>query len=240
MSKSTKNSDLFHLEIPIIRQTLPEIVSQRIGDMVTSRALKPGDQIPPERELADILNVSRTSVREGVKRLAALGVIETRQGGGAYISSLDSDALLKPIQLFFALEDTNIKELYEARTLLEGDIASRAAVNISDEALKQLQRILTKQKDCLNNPKAFRLSDYQFHETIWAASGNMVLKRIGKALNQIGLEFRRRASENPQILQTSFQEHQQLFNALQAGDAEQAKKIAEQHMQSVYYSTVTQ
>ena len=225
-------------EAPIERQSLSEIVAKRILEMVTNRALKPGDQLPPERDLADMLNVSRPSVREAIRGLSILGVVTSRQGGGAFISQLDGEALLGPIRFFLSLEEMNIRELYDARSLIEGDVARRAAQNISDEQLKLLAEILESQVATLSDPTQFRASDFQFHEAIWVACGNAFLKRIGESLNALGLEFRRRASEQPHVLEQSLKDHHRLYEALKAGDAAAAARAAEEHMHNVYRSTI--
>lgn len=225
---------------PIVRESVAEMVARRILDMVTARALKPGDQLPPERELAESLNVSRPSVREAIRGLSILGVVKSRQGGGAYITKLDGDALLGPIQFFLSLEDVNIRELYDARSLIESDVARRAAENIDDATLAQLEGILAEQAKILTDVGAFRLSDFAFHELIWIGSGNAFLKRIGESLNVIGLEFRKRASESAGVLEQSYRDHRRLLDALQAHDTDAAAKAAERHMQNVYQSTVAQ
>ncbi len=227
-------------EKPIVRESVAEMVARRILEMVTARALKPGDQLPPERELAESLNVSRPSVREAIRGLSILGVVKSRQGGGAYITKLDGDALLGPIQFFLALEDVNIRELYDARSLIESDVARRAAENIDAETLAKLETILAEQKLILNDARAFRLSDFTFHEAIWIGSGNAFLKRIGESLNVLGLEFRKRRSESSGILQQSFRDHRRLLDALQAHDPDAAAKAAEDHMHNVYQSTIDQ
>ena len=223
---------------PILRETVAEMVARRILDMVTARALKPGDQLPPERDMAESLGVSRPSVREAIRGLAILGVVQSRQGGGAYITKLDGDALLGPIQFFLSLEDVNIRELYDARSLIESDVARRAAVYLDAAGLALLETILAAQKQTLTDASAFRLSDFAFHEAIWAGSGNAFLKRIGESLNVLGLEFRKRASETAGVLAQSFADHRRLLDALQARDAEAAAKAAETHMQNVFQSTV--
>ncbi len=227
-------------EKPIVRESVAEMVARRVLDMVTSGVLKAGDQLPPERELAEMLSVSRPSVREAIRGLSILGVVRSRQGGGAYISKLDADALLGPIQFFLSLEDVNIRELYDARSLIESDVARRAAVNISDEALAKLQSILLEQEGLLDDVIGFRSSDFRFHKAIWIGSGNAFLKRIGESLNVMGLEFRKRASENTAVLARSYQDHKNLFQALKARDPEMAAKAAEKHMQNVYNSTIAQ
>jgi|TARA_B110000285_G_scaffold214658_1_gene260263 GntR family transcriptional repressor for pyruvate dehydrogenase complex len=227
-------------DVPIKRESVAEMVARRILDMVTSRALKPGDQLPPERDLAEQLNVSRPSVREAIRGLSILGVVQSRQGGGAYITDLDGDALLGPIRFFLSLDKMNIRELYDARSLIEGDVARRAANNMDETQIASLEKILTHQEATLEDPSEFRLSDFKFHEAIWIGSGNSFLKRIGESLNALGLEFRRRASEQPEVLAQSLRDHRVLFDALKARDPSAAALAAEKHMQNVYSSTMNQ
>lgn len=225
---------------PLERMPVGEMVARRILDMVKAGTLKPGDQLPTERDLAQSLNVSRPSVREAIRGLAILGVVRTVQGGGAYISDLDAEALLGPIQFFLSLQDLNVSELYDARSLIESDVARRAAINMDGASLARLDAILAAQAEVLDNPDAFRASDHAFHELIWIGSGNAFLKRIGESLNVIGLEFRKRASESPAVLQQSYADHKVLVAALKARDAEAAAKAAEQHMHNVYRATIEQ
>jgi len=227
-------------DAPIVRESVAEMVVRRILDMVKAGILKAGDALPPERDLAVSLNVSRPSVREAMRGLTVLGVVRTRQGGGAYITDLGPDALLGPIQFYLSLEQMNIRELYDARSLIESDVARRAAVNMTDADLARMEALLTAQHDTMLDPIAFRKSDYEFHEIIWIGSGNAFLKRIGESLNVLGLEFRKRASEAPGVLEQSLRDHRRLLDALQARDPEAAAQAAQLHMQNVYQSTVAQ
>lgn len=228
------------LSAPIKRESVAEIVAGRILDLVSSGALKAGDQLPPERELARLLNVSRPSVREAVRGLALLGVVNSRQGGGIHISDLDAATLLGPLHFYLTLEDMNVAELYDARILIEGDVARQAAQKMPDAALDALEDILRAQEATLDDPEAFRASDFAFHQRIWEGSGNGFLKRIGESLNVIGLDFRKRASETKGVLEQSFRDHTALVAALRARDPDAAAAAAAQHMRNVYQSTVEQ
>lgn len=227
-------------DTPIQRESVAEMVVRRILDMVKAGVLKAGDALPPERDLALSLDVSRPSVREAMRGLAVLGVVKSRQGGGAYISDLGPEALLGPIQFYLSLESMNIRELYDARSLIESDVARRAAVNITDADLARLETVLAIQHDTIGDPLAFRKSDFEFHEIIWIGSGNAFLKRIGESLNVLGLEFRKRASERPGVLEQSLQDHRRLLDALKARDPAASAAAAEAHMQNVYQSTIAQ
>lgn len=225
---------------PIVRESIAEMVAHRVLEMVKAGALKPGDQLPPERDLAASLNVSRPSVREAIRGLSILGVVRTRQGGGAYISKLDADALLGPLQFFISLEQVNIDELYDARSLVESNVARRAAERMTAQELQALETILEEQAGALDDSIAFRMSDYKFHEAIWEGARNAFLKRIGQSLNVMGLEFRKRASETQGVLQRSYRDHRQLLDALKARDPDAAAAAASRHMHNVYQSTITQ
>ena len=225
---------------PIVRESVAEAVARRILDRVTTGALRPGDALPPERELAVSLGVSRPSLREAIRGLAILGVVRTRQGGGASISELDADAILGPIQFFLSLEESNVRNLYDARSLIESDVARRAAENMDEAALNRLDEILSAQEGIIDDPMAFRESDLAFHEALWEGSGNAYLKRIGESLNVIGLEFRTKASETRGILEQSLEDHHALVKAIRSRDPEAAARSAARHMQNVYQSTVAQ
>ncbi len=225
-------------EDPIVRRSVAEQVAQRILGLVKAGSLKPGDQLPPERDLAASLQVSRPSVREAIRGLTILGVIRTRQGGGAYVSELDADVLLEPLHFFISLEERNIRELYDARMLIESDVARRAAENISKDDLVRLEELLRLQAAVLDNPSGFRESDSAFHDIIWRGCGNAFLTRIGKSLNVIGLEFRRMASETPGVLAQSHKDHKRILDALKARDPAAAAEAASAHMRNVYRTTV--
>lgn len=231
-------SKLIEFDDPIVRRSVAEQVAQRILGLVKNGSLKPGDQLPPERELSASLQVSRPSVREAIRGLTILGVIRTRQGGGAYVSELDANVLLEPLHFFISLEESNIRELYDARMLIESNVASRAAENITAEQLARLEDIVAGQAAHLEDPARFRESDSAFHDVLWKSCANAFLTRIGKSLNVIGLEFRRMASETPGVLAQSHKDHQRILDALKARDPAAAAAAASQHMRNVYRTTV--
>lgn len=228
------------LDVVATKESVPEMVVRRILDLVKSGVLKAGEALPPERDLAASWNVSRPSVREAMRGLAVLGVVRTRQGGGAYISDLGAERLLGPLHFYLSLEEMNVRELYDARSLIEGDVARLAAVNLSDADLTRLEALWQAQQDTLSDALLFRLSDFAFHEMIWNGAGNAFLKRIGESLNILGLEFRKRASELPTVLEQSLSDHRKLLDALKARDPVRAGEAALQHMQNVYKSTISQ
>src|SRR5215207_1139873 len=143
---------------PVERNSLADQVAKKILDLVRTGNLKPGDQLPPERNLAQMLQVSRPSLREAMRGLQILGVVKTRQGGGAYISSLDAADLLGPLQFLITLNTQNVHALYESRVLIDGGIARMATERLSLPDIDRLLAIVDVQRKLVNDAIGFHVS----------------------------------------------------------------------------------
>ncbi|MDQ0474476.1 FadR/GntR family transcriptional regulator [Labrys wisconsinensis] len=223
---------------PIERSSLAEQVARRLLDLVRTKNLRPGDQLPPERELAVLMQVSRPSLREALRGLQILGVLKARQGGGIVVSSLDASDLLAPFQMLITLNEENVNALYEARRLTEAGMARIVAEKITDEDIARLGAVLEAQRGTLADPLAFRESDAEFHRIMAAVCGNPFLVRVSQSFYILGLEYRRIAAETPGAIQQSFADHQAILAAFAAHDAEAAARAMETHMANVHRSTV--
>lgn len=224
--------------VPIERQSVAEQVAKRLLEMVRTKALKPGDQLPPERELATYMQVSRPSLREALRGLQILGVLKMRQGGGIYVSALEASDLLGPLQFLITLDSENLGSLYESRHLIDGAIARLAAERIEPAAVTSLRALVEAQAGLTEDPLAFRLADTQFHETIAAATGNPFLVTVSHSLYVLGMEYRRIAAATPGVLARSLAEHRVIVAALAARDAAATEKAMQAHLQSVHESTL--
>jgi DNA-binding FadR family transcriptional regulator len=223
---------------PIERESVAEKVAQRILTLIKTGSLKPGDQLPPERELAVAMQVSRPSVREALRGLSILGVVRIRQGGGAFISSLDASAMLEPLSLYMELDAVNVDALYDARIMIETGIARRAAERIGDDQIARLRALLGPQRALVADPVGFRVSDQEFHTIIWTGAANPFLHRVAAGLNVLGMEYRRTASETPGVLEQSYRDHIAIVEALERRDAEAVAEAMRLHMQNVHRTTL--
>jgi GntR family transcriptional repressor for pyruvate dehydrogenase complex len=213
-----------------------QVVAQLLG-MVRAGNLKPDDRLPSERELAQSFGVSRPTIREAVRALVVLGVLKTRHGGGIYVSSLRAEELLGPLQFFLSLEETAVDTLYDARQLIEGGIAARAARVARAEDVAQLRDLIERQKAAIGDPQAYRKLDIEFHKHIHALADNPFLSRAATSLNTLGLEFRTVASESRQVIAQSLLDHAAIVAALAANDSTAAELAMRQHMLNVLQST---
>ncbi len=221
------------LTTPIGRKAIAELVVQRILDLVRRGHLTAGERLPPERELAVQLNVSRPTVREALRALSILGVLEIRHGGGVYVTSLDEDDLLNPLDFYVSLNADNLAELLDARISYEPMIAGLAVHHLGDAALDRLQFLVDEQRMHPEDAELFHDTDAEFHKTIAEASDNTFLARIAKLLQALGETGRREFLQRTEIRMRSVEDHGVIVTALRARDVAATQHAMRQHMVNV-------
>src|SRR5439155_6197090 len=146
---------------PVRRERIPENIVSQIQQRLERGELKPGDQLPSERVLAEQLQVSRPSVREALRSLELLGVTESRPGGGTFMRIASPDALLRPLTALTRAHD--IEDILEVRALLEPALAELAARRANDEDVAALRAILREQEQKVARGESFVEEDTRFH-----------------------------------------------------------------------------
>jgi GntR family transcriptional repressor for pyruvate dehydrogenase complex len=209
----------------------------RMLDLIRTGMLRAGDRLPSERELIEILNISRPSLREALRALSMLGVVDTRHGGGAYVTDLEARTLLAPLDFFLSLSPTNFADAFESRRIVEVEIARRAAERATADTVGELNSMLSAHERVLRDPVGFRILDSRFHARLWAAAENIVLERIAHGLYNMGLDYRRRATESPLLIRRSLGEHTRIVQAIAAGDAAEAAAAMRLHVDHIETST---
>jgi GntR family transcriptional regulator, transcriptional repressor for pyruvate dehydrogenase complex len=212
------------------------VVSQVLG-MVRAGSLKAGDRLPSERELAEMFQVSRPTVREALRALVALGVLKTRHGSGIFVSPLQAADILGPLTFFLSLQDVQVDRLYEARRLIEGEIAGLAADRRTESQVIDLRELIAEQDRVVSDPYAYRSVDTRFHHKLAEIAGNPFLARAAESLNILGLEFRKVASETPAIITQSICDHRNVVECVAARDTGGARIGMQAHMMNVLRTT---
>jgi GntR family transcriptional regulator, transcriptional repressor for pyruvate dehydrogenase complex len=200
---------------------------------VKAGRLSAGVKLPSERDLAEQLDVSRPTVREALRALSILGVLEFRHGGGAYVSALNAEELLSPMDFFVSLNAQNMAELFDARIHFEPMLASIAAERLTDTALARLATLVATQASDPEDADLFHKTDVEFHKTILEASGNDFLSRFGKLLQVLGDQGRQAFQKRLSIRQQSIKDHLVILSAMRARDPVEAQKAMRQHMVNV-------
>jgi GntR family transcriptional repressor for pyruvate dehydrogenase complex len=218
---------------PIRKSGVAEEISARLLTMIKEKQLHPGEKLPSERELAAMLQVSRPSLREALRALALMNIIEIRQGDGTYVTSLEPDLLVEHLDFVLSLDDATILQLFEARKIVEVGAASLAARNISKEQIKALEDCLVKSIDSIHDPQEFLSNDLELHEHILEAAGNPFIKRFLASLSRIGLASRGRTVEIPGVRETTAQDHGAIVSAIKVHDESAAADAMLAHLNHV-------
>jgi GntR family transcriptional repressor for pyruvate dehydrogenase complex len=220
------------------REQLPERIAQRLLSLISERQLRPGDRLPAERELAAAMQVSRPSLREALRALAMVNIVEIRQGSGTYISSLKPELLVEHLDFVFALDDSTFTELLEARQMLEPSIAGAAAVHATQEDLARLRACIERAAAAVDDVDAFLEADLELHAIITAAAHNQIMARFMASLTRLGMASRSRTVALPGVRARSLHEHQMLVDALLRRDASAASAIMQEHLQHIHATLV--
>jgi GntR family transcriptional repressor for pyruvate dehydrogenase complex len=215
---------------------ISDVIAQKMEEMILEGTLKPGQKLPPERELAKQFDVSRPSLREAVQKLSAKGLMTSRQGGGTYVSEDLGGSFTDPLLDLFRTHPESQYDLLEFRHALEGITAYYAAMrstHADKEAIKASYEALQK----FHDEKAFDkevAADVDFHLTIAAATHNIVLLHMMRALFSL---LRQHINDNlqniypkPSYRDKIHQQHTKLLEAIIAGDPEGARNAAHDHL----------
>lgn len=208
-----------------------ETALQGLRAKIASGELAPGQKCPPEGELAVQLGVSRSSLREAIRAMSALGVMEARHGSGTYISSLEPAEILKGFALLVDLFPfDSVLELFEIRRVLESHAAAAAAANASPELLAELAE-LTAQMESTDNSAEISDLDARFHQAICEAGGNATLTALVGVFRSRGRHFNVLDSiEGRTVQESSNNGHRAIKNAIAAHDPASAATAAAAHV----------
>ena len=222
---------------PRDKEGVAHSVVNRILDLIRTGMLRAGDRLPSERELIDILAISRPSLREALRALAMLGVIESRHGGGAFVTNLEARTLLAPLDFFLSLSETNLADAFESRRIVELEIVRKAARKATGEDIDDLEGMIAAHEKVLADPVGFRILDSRFHARLSEAAGNVVLERIAYGLYNMGLDVRRRATQNLALIRQSTGDHIRIVAAIAAHDPDRAAAEMAVHLDHIEATT---
>jgi GntR family transcriptional regulator, transcriptional repressor for pyruvate dehydrogenase complex len=222
------------LDIEPIKSTrIYEEIVRQVKAMIAEGRLKGGDRLPPERDLAEKFVVSRTSVREALRALESLGLVEIRPGEGTFVRQVSIDALVEPLALLMVSQREAIGELFEARRLLEPSLAALAATRATSEEIQEMERILEEQAREVAAGRTGLAQDAQFHTAIGAAAHNRAITRITHAIMDLLTQSREESLNTPGRPTRSHEDHRRVLAAISRRDAEGARKAMLDHIEAV-------
>ena len=216
----------------LIKISTAEAVVNYFKGRIKSGRLIPGDKLPSERQLQEILGVSRFSLREGLARLNALGLLRISQGKGAFVSGNTSAQSLENvlIPMTFSQDEKTLEDLMEARATIEGEIAAKAAQCCTDEDLDRLTAILDRSEAGLDDPISFGRLDFEFHRALGQICPNRFYRLMTDALSDSVDSFLRAHARPMDNRQEAAQSHRQILDAVRKRDVETARELTRRHI----------
>ncbi|HEY6274556.1 MAG TPA: FadR/GntR family transcriptional regulator [Terriglobales bacterium] len=227
MEAATKSA----LEV-VRRDRLYKQVSKQVERLILT-GLKPGDRLPGERELAEILGVSRGSLRDALVRLEVMGLVESRPGAGTRVRELSVDELVVPLANVVTSKIALVGDLLDFRKMLEPSLAARAARHASRRDIDYMEQILMRQDKKIRAGKLAIEEDSEFHYRIALASGNRVVLKVLDVLMDLLRGTRERSLQTEGRARKSFAGHRRILAAIRRRDPLAADRAMRRHVKAI-------
>ena len=221
---------------PIVSAKLHQLIAQQIMDSIEKGELKPGDKLPPEREWAMGLQVSRTSLREALRALEIVGLIESKVGDGAYVSDISPDNIFSRVSELISLqEEATALEIIEASEILDVAIAKLASERIGSGEIANLEAILDRMESGIRGSRDVLELDMEFHNAMAKATQNRLLIHMREHLSEIKKKriwkhIRAKMLTKPEEYNYYLREHQEILKAVKEKDSQKAVQETEKHL----------
>ncbi len=214
------------------RNRVYEEVAKQIERLILKK-LKPGDRLPSERELADTLRVSRGSIRDAIRGLELLGMVEPRQGTGTIVKEISVESVANPFANALKRRKELVGELIDFRKMLEPPLAARAATHASPEEIAEMEEILQRQEEKQEQGDAAVDEDTDFHYSVALASDNSVVLKVIDILMEQLRDTRARSLQVAGRPQKSLSGHRRILAAIKRRDSEAASAAMWRHLEDV-------
>jgi len=219
----------------IKKESTLEIIIHQIKEQIKKGILKPGEKLPSERKLADLLEVSRASVREAIQALAHSGYLEVIHGKGTYVSE-EATKYDEIINFFQKSSDYSLDSLMEARVMLEGEFARLAALNASQDEIVAIEKIFNETENA-KDLNTFVVKDLQFHLSIAEATHNYIMNGLMKIIAEMLYKETQKIIEiSKDTRRNTIKTSKEMVKAIKRRDAEKAKELMGKHIRNIRLS----
>lgn len=224
-------TDVFR-SLQIVRKPLYEQIADRMQEMIAANQLKPGAQLPTERELAEQLGVNRTTVHQALGLLQQRGIVEMKVGSGTYVINMPNSVVADSIQRYLVFGDCSAEDLIRFRELFEPGLAALAAECATDADLGELSRLIQLGEDAFSRGDlaAYAEADTAFHETLAETTHNQLVIAISAGIHNL-MHTWLNAGGRSHLLLDSPRSHRVVYEAVAARAPRQARAAMEAHLQ---------
>lgn len=222
----------------IDRTRVWERVADQLQDLILSGHWKAGDKLPSETTLAGSFGVSRASLREALRQLGSLGLVEMRQGEGNYVSTPDLAKVLSPLEFALIEEHDNLLAIMETRRMIEVGTAGLAAIRASDKDRQRLSNIFEQMLAAKDDLESFAKADHAFHRQIALSTKNTVIIKIYDAIDMLLVHQQLEIVELQGALERGLRDHDRILQAIITGDGTKASDIMQIHLDNTHEAII--
>jgi GntR family transcriptional repressor for pyruvate dehydrogenase complex len=222
----------------IRRNRIYEEIARQIEKMITEK-MKAGDRLPPERQLAEMFGVSRSSIRDAIRTLEMSGLVEARQGLGTVVREHSTDAMVNPLTQVLVQKRKLVGELLDVRKIIEPPLAARAAVHATSDEVAEMDAILQRQEEKMRGGELAIEEDNEFHYAIALAADNSVVLKVLDVLMDLLRETRERSLQVQGRPERSMADHRDILDAIRRQDAAGAEAAMRRHIEAVEKMVLT-
>ena len=210
-----------------------EGIAQQIQRLIVDGTLKPGDRLPPERELAERFGVGRSSVRDAIRTLELVGLVVPRHGEGTVVADVSPEAVVTPIASVLIRKRELIGELLDVRKMIEPPLAARAAVRATEEDVARLEDVLRRQREKMLRGESTVEEDTEFHYLVALAAKNTVVRSVLDVLMGLLRETRALSLQTRGRPQRSLAGHRRVLEAIKRHDPDAAERAVREHVEEI-------
>ena len=221
---------------PVEKKKAYEDIVQQIRTLIEEGKLKRNDHLPSERDLSETFRVSRTTVREAIRTLESMKLLQSRQGDGTYVLASSEESLIHPLAVALFNEKDDIRDIFYIRKIIEPHVAEMAAENATPQEIEEMERILKQQEESIGHGENIIETDSAFHKLMVRATTNRVMERLIAALIDLLKQSREKylmEDEHDERAKKSLEGHQRVLSAVKKGDGDAARKSMLSHLEDI-------
>ena len=215
--------------------TMVSAIAQELRERISAGQLKPGQLLPPQKELAVEFDVGLSTVREAVQMLTAIGLVESRPGKGSWVPKDAMLTMFSPSLVKSRLGELNARQVLEARAVIEVALTKFAAERADPEELKRIENSMEAMKSVIEDTQAFVKADLDFHFSVAKAAHSEVLEQFYQSVRELLPEVITELVLLPKVKQESISLQENILIAIQRGDVEKARHAAQMHMEYIEF-----
>jgi len=219
---------------PVKSGKVSDLISRQIKDTILSGRMKPGDRLPPERELVERFQASRISIREALKSLETSGLLTIKPGSGAFIAEINSRPLSESLASILKIQKTSVNELTEARHILEPSIARLASEKMTSEDFRKLEQNIEETSALLRSNISARVKNIEFHSLVAESTHNSVLtltlKTLLDVLQEMSSEIVNNSPANLSLSGSAVTHHKKILKAFQEKKPQKVYDLMLEHI----------